>query len=135
MTRTLLLLVTLASAHAAPRWEVRYFYDKDRSSLDIVDLCFPSAERGIAAGIITGHGEDARGVAAVTSDGGRNWSLAPLKDTPQSLFFLNDSLGWMVTGKACGRPWRAAGAGARYPRPRACCACISWMKATASRWG
>ena len=55
MIRTLLLLVALASAQAAPRWELSYFYDKDRSTLNIVDLCFPSAERGVAAGSITEH--------------------------------------------------------------------------------
>lgn len=117
MIRTLLLLVVaLAPASAAPKWEVRYFYDEDRSSLNVVDLCFPSPERGIAAGILTRHGENPRGVAAVTSDGGRNWSLVELKDTPQSLFFLNDSLGWMVTRKGLwqtvegGRSWRKVSA-------------------------
>src|SRR5260370_1173880 len=35
--------------------------------------------------------------ALVTSDGGTHWSLTPLKEYPRSIFFLNDSLGWMVT--------------------------------------
>jgi photosystem II stability/assembly factor-like uncharacterized protein len=112
MTRTLLLFAAMASAQAAPRWELSYFYDKDRETLNIVDLCWASAERGVAAGILTGHDEDARGMSAVTSDGGRTWSLAPLKDTPRSLFFLNENRGWMVTGKGlwqteeAGRSWR-----------------------------
>ena len=113
MSRTLLLLVALASAQAAPRWELSYFYDKDRSTLNIVDLCFPSAERGVAVGTITDREEDLRGVALVTSDGGRTWSLAPLKDdVPRSLFFLNENRGWMVTSKGlwqteeAGRSWR-----------------------------
>ncbi len=112
MSRTLLLLAALASAQAAPRWELSYFYDKDRATLDIEDLCFLSPERGVAAGVITEHNESPRGVAVVTSDGGRNWSLVPLKDTPRSLFFLNENRGWMVTSKGIyqtdetGRSWR-----------------------------
>ena len=35
-----------------------------------------------------------------------------LKETPVSLFFLNEGLGWMVTDKgACGRPPKPAGTG------------------------
>jgi len=33
----------------------------------------------------------------LTSDGGKQWSQVEVKEHPLSLFFLNDSLGWMVT--------------------------------------
>lgn len=109
--RTLLLLVALASAYGAPRWEMRYFYDEDRSRLSFTDICFPSPGRGIAVGSIAEEGEGPRGVAAVTSDGGRTWSLVKLKDTPHSLFCLNDTVAWTVTRKGMyktvegGRSW------------------------------
>ena len=35
----------------------------------------------------------------ITSDGGDNWTLVKLKETGRSLFFLDDSIGWMVTAK------------------------------------
>ena len=48
----------------------------------------------------------------VTADGGRNWSFVPTRETGLSLFFLNESLGWMVTTggvwqtEEAGRSWR-----------------------------
>jgi hypothetical protein len=48
----------------------------------------------------------------VTSDGGEHWSYIDLKELPVSLFFLNDSVGWMVTVKGIwqteesGRTWK-----------------------------
>lgn len=48
----------------------------------------------------------------ITNDGGAHWEIAPLKEIPVSMFFLNDSLGWMVTPKGiwqtdeAGRSWR-----------------------------
>jgi len=108
MTRALLLLAALASAQAAPRWELSYFYDEARSNLNIVDLAWPSAARGIAAGIVTGRDGDERGAAAVTADGGRTWTLLPIKEIPHSLFFLDETHGWMVTAKGL---WRTVEAG------------------------
>ncbi len=35
--------------------------------------------------------------ALLTSDGGAHWTLSPIKEAPRSLFFLNESTGWMVT--------------------------------------
>ncbi len=68
--------------------------------MEITDLAFPTAERGIAAGAIydkaSGREKD---VSLTTSDGGAHWSLQPLKEYPRSIYFLNDSMGWMVTDK------------------------------------
>ncbi len=80
----------------------------------IEDLAFPSAQRGIAVGTI--HDElnpdkKARYVALVTSDGGEHWSQVPLKDHPRSLFFLNETTGWMVTDGASGSPRNPAAPG------------------------
>jgi hypothetical protein len=104
------LLAAWVTPLGAQKWQVQYFYDKAKSSLVISDLQFPSATRGIAVGVIrSGTHESATSV--VTSDGGLHWQTVPLKETPVSLFFLNDSLGWMVTTKGlwqtveAGRTW------------------------------
>jgi photosystem II stability/assembly factor-like uncharacterized protein len=47
-------------------------------------------------------------MSVVTSDGGDHWQLLPLKEAPISLFFLDDSIGWMVTTKGL---WRTNEAG------------------------
>jgi photosystem II stability/assembly factor-like uncharacterized protein len=112
-------LLALAAAAAmlgqtvrpAQKWRVQYFYDQDKSTLNIVDLQFPSATRGLAIGQIV-EGRSQKPVAVVTSDGGAHWQLVNLEDPPVSLFFLNESLGWMVTTKGlwqtteAGRNWR-----------------------------
>jgi hypothetical protein len=101
----------VAAAWGAERWQIQYFYDEDRSSLTINDLKFPSARRGVAVGFIK-EKDKIKPTAVVTSDGGAHWSLAPIKETGLSLFFLDDSIGWMVTSKGLwqteesGRSWR-----------------------------
>ena len=42
-------------------------------------------------------------MAIATNDGGAHWEPMKLDEHPVSLFFLNDSLGWMVTEKGI---WR-----------------------------
>jgi len=46
-------------------------------------------------------------VIAATSDGGANWELLDVKEHPISLFFLNESKGWMVTDRGI---WETADA-------------------------
>lgn len=109
-SRTLGALVLVAAGAAplaAQRWVVQYFYDHDKSQLAIADLQFPSATRGIAAGMIV-EGRHRRPVALVTSDGGAHWQEVALKDPPLSLFFLNENKGWMVTTKGL---WQTVEAG------------------------
>jgi hypothetical protein len=104
---------------AAQRWQTQYLYDEDKSSLAIVDFQFASAKRGIAVGYI--QREDRQDpVSLVTSDGGQHWQRIPLKKMPVSLFFLNESLGWMVTDK--GHLWKTTEAGRSWtemPKPPA----------------
>ena len=94
----------------AQKWRVQYFYDQDKSVLNIVDLQFPSATRGLAVGAIV-EGRNQKPVAVVTSDGGAHWQTVNLEDPPLSLYFLNESLGWLVTTKGlyqtteAGRNW------------------------------
>jgi len=84
-------------AEAQARWRIQYFYDKLDSSFQIFDLKCPSAERCIAAGVIEDKNGHQKGAVVSTRDGGAHWMLIDVKENPHSLFFLNDSLGWMVT--------------------------------------
>jgi photosystem II stability/assembly factor-like uncharacterized protein len=92
-------------------WKLQYFYDQYRSSFVIADLKFPSDKHGMAVGAIS-DGKSFKPTSAITSDGGAHWALSSLQDTPESVFFLNDSLGWMVTAKGIwrteefGKSWR-----------------------------
>lgn len=94
------------------RWTVQYFYDQDGKDLHITDLAFPSAKRGIAVGaVVDREGRKPQFTSLVTSDGGEHWALTPLKEFPRSIFFLDESNGWMVTGESlwftqeAGRSW------------------------------
>jgi len=92
-------------------WVLQYFFDHDSASLRIVDLAFPSPKRGVAVGYIT-EKNDVKPTAVITSDGGSTWTQVPLKEIPVSIFFLNDSLGFLVTTKGiwqteeAGHSWR-----------------------------
>ena len=94
-----------------PRWRVQYFYDEDRSTLVIDDLQFASPTRGVAVGAIQ-EGRSRKPVSLVTSDGGAHWTKLDLPENPISLYFLNESLGWLVSEKGLwvttemGRNWR-----------------------------
>ena len=102
---------------AGSRWEIQYFYDQLHTQLELVDLAFPSPDRGIAVGSIweTGPDKPPKPVALLTSDGGAHWTSTPLKDVPRSVFFFNESLGWMVCDNGIwqteesGRTWKKIG--------------------------
>jgi photosystem II stability/assembly factor-like uncharacterized protein len=105
------MLLAAAAAWVAPadaqKWQMQYFYDKNKSSLAIVDLQFASAVRGVAVGSIV-EGTHHKPVAVVTADGGAHWQTVDLKEPPLSLFFLNEGLGWLVTTHGL---WRTTEAG------------------------
>ena len=94
------------------RWEVQYRYRQVDSSLTINDIAFPSATRGIACGFTTDRHDKERPLVLVTDDGGEHWTETPIKETGESLFFLDDSNGWMVSEKGIwataesGRSWK-----------------------------
>ena len=93
-----MLAIAAGQAVCAEKWRVQYFYDKNHSSLTINDLAFPSPSHGVAVGHLD-ENNDSRPVSVVTDDGGAHWTVKPLKQMPISLFFLDDSQGWMVTPK------------------------------------
>ncbi len=111
--------VPLALA-AGPHFAMHYFYDQDKSELQLIDLKFPSAQHGMAAGVVS-EGKRLDPTLVITTDGGEHWSLMPLtkvlpsKDVPLSLFFVDDTQGWMVTDRGLwftgdfGRTWKRSG--------------------------
>jgi len=108
-------LVAWVTPLGAERWQVQYFYDKNKSSLAIGDISFASPVRGVAVGSIH-EGSRQRPVALVTSDGGAHWQLVPLQEAPLSLFFLNENFGWMVTEKGLWQTTEAGKSWTKMPR-------------------
>lgn len=115
-----LLCVAPTACAAGPHFVMKYFYDQDKTEFHLIDLKFPSAKNGMAAGVIA-DGKKADPVVVITTDGGTNWTVhslkdvLPAKDVPLSLFFTTESEGWMVTDKglwyttAFGRSWSKVG--------------------------
>jgi photosystem II stability/assembly factor-like uncharacterized protein len=103
-----------------PHFAKQFFYDQDKSELHLIDLKFPSANHGMAAGIIT-EVKRVEPTLVVTVDGGANWKLRslkdvlPAKDVPLSLYFVSENEGWLVTDKGLwftsdfGSTWRKTG--------------------------
>ena len=113
----------LAAAFAVPlawgqEWQVVYSHNMPRESLVFTDLTFPTAERGIAVGVIretrgNGEGRDLHAVALLTSNGGTTWNQVTLEEVPVSLSFLDEALGWMVTAQGI---WRTEDSGFGWTR-------------------
>ena len=109
--RCLALAAVASPALFAGKWQISYFYDKDKSSLVLNDLQFLSPSRGVAGGYLD-EGDKSKAVTVVTDDGGAHWTIQRVKDVPVCLFFLNEKLGWMVTPRGIfdtadgGRNWR-----------------------------
>jgi hypothetical protein len=106
-------LILSASAQQTSKWTVQYFFDEMKQEMEITDLAFPSAQRGIAVGAIYDKMSGREKYTSVTTaDGGLHWSLQNLKEYPRSIFFLTDSIGWMVTDRGLwfteesGRTWK-----------------------------
>src|ERR1700749_3147108 len=87
------LLGSLTILTAAPRWKIQYLYDEAGSNFDIRDLACPTAQRCVAAGVITDRKDHQQGAVVVTSDGGAHWAMSEVKEQPISLSFINDSSG------------------------------------------
>src|ERR1035441_2660375 len=98
---------------------MQYFYDQAKSELILQDLQSPSVRRGVAIGSIQGSKASRKPVAVMTSDGGAHWDVVKLEEVPVSLFFLNDSLGWMVTEKGIWKTDEAGKDWKKLPKPPA----------------
>ncbi len=110
----LLAACALAVQAAGPKqtWRIAYFYDKVQQNFNIADIACPSDQRCVAVGAIEEEGK-LRPHSVVTSDGGDHWTDVPLEEAPLSVFFLNDSVGWMVTEKGL---WHTRDAGAGWKK-------------------
>ena len=109
----ILLALCALPGYAAEHWDIQYRYKQIDSTMTLNDIVFASANRGMIVGCTTDRKQKDHPFAMVTSDGGANWTDYVLKETGLSLFFLNDSIGWMVTEKGI---WNTAESGR------------SWMK-------
>ncbi len=100
MIRSLLFvsIACLAAPLHAERWKIQFLHDEDKSQIVIQDLAFPSETTGIACGALLTE-RNSQGIVLLTRDGGRNWQRVEVKETPVSLHFLNESVGFMVTDK------------------------------------
>jgi hypothetical protein len=118
--RTALQTLAAAAARLAPgaeadaktgRWTLQYFWDRDDDTFTITDFQVTSTRFGIAVGFTESRTGKTKPMALVMRDGGK-WEEARLPDAAVSVFFLNDSLGWLVTEKAIwrteegGRDWK-----------------------------
>lgn len=97
---------------AAPRWKMQFYYDKSDAVLNLRDIQCPTAQRCIAAGVIEDKKGHETGTVVLTTDGGKQWITSEVRERPVSLFFLNESQGWMVTDhgvwstQESGRNWK-----------------------------
>lgn len=109
------VLLLLAPMVFGEHWALQYFYDESHQKMEIVDLAFPTAQRGIAVGWIGDVNSERRvkPTELLTSDGGEHWMPEPLKDQPRSIFFLNENSGWMVTEDAI---WSTTEAGLNWTK-------------------
>jgi photosystem II stability/assembly factor-like uncharacterized protein len=108
-TLALAALALCAASGPGERWQMQYFYDPGKASFAISDMQALSATHVVVVGeVVENNGKSHKPAAVTTVDGGAHWSLANLEESPVSLFFLNDSLGWMVTEKNL---WKTAEAG------------------------
>ena len=86
MKRVVAGLIALAVPAVAQQWKSQYFYDENKTSLEIYDLAFPSAQRGVAVGAIL-KGTHRQAAAVITSDGGMHWELTRPEELPVSAIF------------------------------------------------
>ena len=111
-TQIAALLTALALPTTLPAqsqgWKMQYSYDQGKSELVLQDIQFPSPNNGVAIGSIEQGNKSRKPVAVTTSDGGAHWTVTRIEENPISLFFVNDSVGWMVTEKGI---WRTQEAG------------------------
>ena len=84
---------------AAPHWDIQYRYRQVDSALAINDFQFTSASRGIACGYTTDRRGKENPIVLLTNDAGEHWTETPVKEIGLSMFFLDDSTGWMTTEK------------------------------------
>ena len=111
-----LLGLSALAANAEPHWDIQYSYRQIDSTLAINDFLFTSPTRGIVCGVKTDrHGKESP-LVLLTNDGGQHWTETPVKEAGLSMFFLDDSNGWMMTEKSV---WQTAESGHSWTKVKA----------------
>jgi len=109
-------LVAWVTPLGAEHWQLQYFYDQNKSSLAIADLCVclgRARRRG---------GEYPRGQPAAAGGAGYLLMAAPAgssshsKNSHSRCFFLNENFGWMVTEKGLWQTTEAGRSWTKLPR-------------------
>jgi len=109
-----------AAAGSGPTWQRSYFYDEADSSFNIIDIACPSERFCLAVGAIEENAGRTRPYGLITRDGGEHWNPAKPEDFPVSLFFLNETEGWMVAERGlwstqnAGQTWKKTRSGTGY---------------------
>src|SRR5436305_1749921 len=89
------LLAISREAFNDPRF--KYFSDLPEDTYHGF-LSAPIIARDRVVGVInSARGKDDDGLVLVTRDAGKTWTEVPIKEPPLSVFFLNESTGWIVT--------------------------------------
>lgn len=82
---------------ARSRWRPVFEFDEMDRSVVFNDCRFATADRGIAAGLLTNHRSGSTsGYAILTRDGGDQWTTLKVKDSPLALFWGPNAALWMV---------------------------------------
>ncbi len=97
--RAVAALLAALTAGAAERWQARPLPSPKGARWQVADLKFSSPAWGIAAGCIQ-RGSSCVAASAVTRDGGRTWVLHTMPAVASSLFFLDETTGWMTGARA-----------------------------------
>ncbi len=94
-------------------WKVQYFYDRDDSKLVINDFQFVTEKRGYAVGFRElKKTPGPRPTMLATEDGGTTWVESYPPSVPETIFFINETLGWMSADSGvwqttdAGKSWR-----------------------------
>jgi hypothetical protein len=98
---------------SAPSWNLQYFYDRKDEAFTVNDFRCTTVKHGIAVGWITEKKGKPKPMSILTNDGGAHWDLQPLPDIGMSVFFLNDSTGWLVGDKSF---WRTDDGGVKWKK-------------------
>jgi len=82
----------------SPAWRMQYLFDEDDAELVLNDFAAVSPTHLVAGGYLHVKGK-VKPLALVSNDGGQNWRRVEVKEPVLSLYFLDQSRGWLVTTK------------------------------------
>jgi len=112
-----ILAVCLALPAWAASWKIQYFYDRDDSKFIINDLQFVTEKRGFAAGFRELKARPGpKPMMIMTDDGGKTWVETFPPSVAESIFFVDETSGWMAAASGiwhtpdAGKSWRCQAA-------------------------